>query len=186
MSIKNVVLTGLLVLSANCFAGQEVSIEEQVKKQDEMIQSLLEGRIDTDLLDYEALVSCIEILEGHKAVLKHIIAKRTGFANNIDAIKGVTCGWFGFNWFCNNLLSLLMHYEVRYGSNLDLLRVKKFISNNTGIILFPFMFMVMSGMFMKDSYNFLYKAWHIKENALNDLAKTEELLNQLSALSIDQ
>ena len=164
------------------FAEQEMSIEKQIQKQDETIRSLLEGKIDSCSLDAEMLASYIDIMEGHKAVLKHIIAKRTGFANNIDAIKGVAYGWFGFNWFCNNLLGLLMHYEVRYGANLDLSRMKKFVSNNIGLIAFRSIFMIMSGMFIKDSYEYLSKAWRIKENTVNDLAKTEEMLVLLKSM----
>lgn len=176
---KNILLGSLIFLTS--FA-HSTDVEMSIEKKDEVIQSLLEGKIDPCSLNTETISLYVSLIEGHRAVLEHIIAKQTGFSNNIDAIKGVAWGYFGFNWFCQNLLDLIMNYEIRYGAQFELQRMKRFASKYPGMIIVRFALMFMSGKCMKDAYGYLHKAWHTKENTMNDLAKTEEILIVLKSV----
>lgn len=184
MNTKNIIL-GFLMLSSSLIhcADNEIS----VAKQDEIIQSLLEEKVDLLSLDPETFASYIKIMEDHKAVLKHIIAKQTGFFDNIHVIKGLFGTWFGLNWLFNNVCFLMIHYQNYFDWNakVGLQHVKEFALNRPREVSLYGVLIILSLSVLKTSCDDFYQAWHKKGRAMKELAKTDELLAQLEDIKFE-
>jgi hypothetical protein len=153
--------------------------EISAKQHKKLLRSLYEEEIVFSTLDPETVLLYIQILKENKVILKHTIAHQTGFFNNFDILIGIIGVWFGAQWLISNgstmavLLFYLAHpgYESKSAS----------ISTNQGLfgLATSCMLTALSACILKMSSVSLSRGWHKKENALKDLAKTEELLIQL-------
>ncbi len=167
----------------NSHPSKEINAQQQKK----LLHSLYEEEIAFSVLNPDTILLYIQILKENKIILKHTITHQTGFFNNFDIILGIIGVWFGAKWLINNgidaalLLFLLTHPDhIKATAPSSILPLteglvrKRFVALSTSGIL-----TVLSAYILKLSFTVLARGWYKKQNALKDLAKTEELLIQL-------
>lgn len=153
--------------------------EMSAKQHKKLLHSLYEEEIVFSALDPDTVLLYIQILKENKVILKHTIAHQTGFFNNFDIIIGLIGVWFGAQWLISNGTTaavLLFHLtHPGYQSKSSSISTRHdLVALSTSCLL-----TALSACILKMSSTSLSRGWHKKENALKDLAKTDELLIQL-------
>lgn len=169
---KNIFLSLLTLLSCSIYGRNITALIENKKA---LTRSLYNSEFDLSSLGYQSTLDEIQSLTTKRALLQHIITEQIGFFNNYDIAKGIVGTCLSTNCL---LLSFLIMQPKLITLSTTTASIIVFNQNDLFKIIIPASFASFSLWIFKKSLSCLYRGWYKKENAIQELIKTEKLLMQ--------
>lgn len=176
---KKISLLNLLLFLSSfiCCAGDQLTI----KKQDKLIDLLYQKKDSLNSLDLdsETIISYIQILKERKAVLHYTLAHQVGFSKNYEMFKGLVSMPYGVSGFVTSLLApFCADHIIQETSAEGIVTERVEFRNISWHIALPMrmILMAVSLWILKNSCENLYIGWTRKKQALEKIAKIDEIL----------